>query len=62
MHGSDVKWVQERLNSHGASPKLKVDSEYGPKTRDAVRAFQKAHKLTVDGIVGKATWTALGKA
>lgn len=59
MHGSDVTWTQQRCNAHGA--KLKVDGQYGPKTRDAVRAFQKAKHLTVDGIVGKATWTALGK-
>jgi hypothetical protein len=57
---ADVKWVQEHLNSHGA--KLTVDSEYGPKTRDAVKAFQKAKKLTVDGVVGKKTWDALGKS
>jgi hypothetical protein len=62
MHGADVTWVQEHLNSHGANPKLKVDSEYGPKTRDAVRVFQHAHKLTADGIVGKLTWAALGKS
>lgn len=59
MHGSDVTWVQQHLNSHGA--KLKVDGEYGTKTRDAVRAFQKAKHLTVDGIVGKLTWNALSK-
>jgi hypothetical protein len=60
MHGSDVTWTQQHLNTHGA--KLKVDSEYGTKTRDAVKVFQRAKKLTVDGIVGKATWTALGKS
>jgi glycosyl hydrolase family 25/putative peptidoglycan binding protein len=59
MHGSNVKWIQERLNAHGAH--LKVDSEYGAKTRDAVRAFQKAHHLTVDGVVGKQTWGALAR-
>lgn len=56
---ADVKWVQQHLNSHGA--KLTVDSEYGPKTRDAVMAFQRSHKLEVDGIVGKSTWGALSK-
>jgi peptidoglycan hydrolase-like protein with peptidoglycan-binding domain len=59
-HNADVKWVQQHLNSHGA--KLSVDSQFGPKTRDAVKAFQRAKKLEVDGIVGAKTWTALGKS
>jgi hypothetical protein len=58
-HDSNVQWIQQRLNAHGA--KLTVDSEFGPLTEKAVKAFQKSHKLTVDGIVGKNTWTALGK-
>lgn len=61
MHGSDVKWVQERLDNHGAKPTLKVDSEYGPKTRDAVHAFQVKQHIGVDGIVGLETWRALAK-
>lgn len=61
MHGSDVTWTQEHLNSHGASPKLKADGQYGTKTRDAVKTFQRAKKLTADGIVGKQTWNALAK-
>jgi hypothetical protein len=60
MHGSDVTWAQQRLNAHGS--KLTADGQYGPKTAAAVRAFQKAKHLTADGIVGKATWTALGKS
>jgi hypothetical protein len=59
MHGSDVTWVQQRLNAHGA--KLKVDGEYGKLTAAAVRAFQKAKKLTADSIVGAKTWNALAK-
>jgi hypothetical protein len=59
-HNADVKWVQQHLNSHGAH--LTVDSEFGPKTRDAVKAFQRAKKLEADGIVGRLTWTALGKS
>jgi Domain of unknown function (DUF1906)/Putative peptidoglycan binding domain len=59
MHGSDVRWAQKRLNGKGAKPLLDADGYYGPKTRDAVRAFQKAKHLTVDGIVGRKTWDAL---
>jgi hypothetical protein len=62
MHGSDVTWVQQHLNTHDASPKVKADGEYGTKTREAVKTFQHAKKLTADGIVGPSTWAALGKS
>ena len=61
MHGADVKWAQERLNKHGARPALKADGEFGKLTRDAVEAYQGAHGLTRDGVVGKHTWDSLAK-
>lgn len=64
MHGLDVEWVQERLNRHGASPRLKVDGEYGSKTAQEVHDFQvKQHfsAAQVDGVVGPKTWAALAK-
>ena len=41
--------------------KINVDGDFGPETKTAVEAFQKAHHLKVDGIVGPQTWKALGK-
>lgn len=56
-----VKVLQEKLNAHGAKPKLVGDGNFGLKTEAAVKVFQKANKLTVDGIVGPQTWGALNK-
>ena len=55
--GSCVKFLQADLNGRGLP--LAQDSSFGPATRQAVIAFQHAHGLTADGIVGPATWKAL---
>ena len=39
-----------------------ADSIYGTQTLRAVKEFQKANSLTVDGICGTATWGAIDKA
>lgn len=36
-----------------------IDSRFGLQTERAVMAFQRAYGLTVDGIVGQATWNAI---
>ena len=36
-----------------------VDGKIGPKTREAIRAFQKDNDLTPDGVCGKKTWDLL---
>ena len=56
--GSDVYILQDRLNSLGFNCGT-VDGDFGPKTDAAVRAFQKAAGIGVDGIVGPQTWAAL---
>ncbi|MCA1703979.1 MAG: peptidoglycan-binding protein [Actinobacteria bacterium] len=55
--GAEVRQLQEKLNGHGAG--LDPDSDFGPATDRAVRKFQRATKLEVDGIVGPATWDRL---
>ena len=50
-----VMWIQRRLG-------LAADGKFGPQTEAAVRAFQQAHGLDVDGIVGLRTFAALGWA
>ena len=39
----------------------KYDGEFGPLTQAAVNRFQKWAKISVDGVCGKDTWTALLK-
>ena len=58
--GAQVKTLQRLLNALGYDSG-KVDGIFGQATRAAVVAFQRAKGLTADGIVGKATWTALLK-
>ncbi len=60
--GPDVADAQQLLNQHGATPPLVVDGIFGPKTRQATIAFQKAHGLAPDGIIGPLTWGALESA
>lgn len=56
-NGENVKLLQTLLNAHGA--KLKVDGDFGKLTEAAVRAFQKANGLQVDGIAGPLTHASL---
>ncbi|WP_072620958.1 peptidoglycan-binding protein [Spirulina major] len=59
--GDTVKAVQTKLVElkYGIGP-AGIDSIYGPDTKSAVSAFQKANGLTVDGIVGPATIAKMG--
>lgn len=56
--GPLVEDVQRALVAHGLN--VAVDGRFGRQTRAAVKAFQKAHRLTVDGRVGAQTWAVLG--
>lgn len=60
MKGEDVKQLQEALINLGYDlGKNGADGDFGSATYSAVRAFQKAKGLIVDGIAGKATLGAL---
>lgn len=56
--GETVKTLQTILNEVDNAG-LVVDGSFGSATRSAVKAFQEANNLKVDGIVGPATWAAL---
>lgn len=58
--GTQVLVLQWLLNKAGYNAGA-ADGIFGSKTLAAVKAYQKAHNLTVDGIVGKNTWAALLK-
>jgi hypothetical protein len=58
--GAAVSALQTRLRAWGAN--IAIDGVFGPITRAAVEAFQKAHHLVVDGVAGPATWAALLKS
>ena len=58
--GDAVKKLQEILISNGYScGSYGADGDFGSATENAVKAFQKDHGLTVDGIVGEKTWAKL---
>jgi peptidoglycan hydrolase-like protein with peptidoglycan-binding domain len=51
--GASVRLLQRRLG-------VAADGVFGPGTARAVRRFQRGRGMTADGIVGAATWSALG--
>jgi peptidoglycan hydrolase-like protein with peptidoglycan-binding domain len=61
--GEAVRAVQSQFQARNLSGDpargLQVDGVFGPKTNAAVRGFQQAAGLAVDGIVGQFTWNAL---
>lgn len=56
-NGEPVKRLQTALNGKGAS--LKVDGDFGPMTKAALKKFQTERGLVSDGICGPQSWAAL---
>lgn len=56
--GKITKILQQRLTDLGFNTKG-IDGIFGQNTKKAVMNFQKSRKLSVDGIVGKNTWSKL---
>ena len=59
--GEEVRVIKRQLNriaeNYPAIPKIpELNGYFNRETEDAVRAFQSIFNLTVDGVVGKATW------
>jgi len=50
--GDDVRKLQAKLG-------IEAIGKFGPKTDAAVKAWQSAHGLTADGIVGDGTWSKM---
>lgn len=60
MNNDAVKSLQKNLIALGYKlPKYGADGGFGEETKNAVKAFQKAEGLSVDGIVGPATLSAI---
>ncbi|MBR0535983.1 MAG: SH3 domain-containing protein [Clostridia bacterium] len=57
--GESVKWLQWHLAQLGYLSEKDIDGSFGGMTDTAVRNFQTDKKLTVDGLVGSGTRSAL---
>lgn len=57
--GSEVRQIQTKLKNWGYYTGT-VDGVYGKLTEDAVRKFQRYNNLTVDGVAGPNTLSAMG--
>ena len=56
-----VRDLQDALKVLGHDPGP-IDGVFGAKTESAVKAFQKAREIPVDGIVGRVTWINIDEA
>ena len=61
--GTSVRALQNYLNAISETytkiPKINVDGDFGPATRNAVREYQREFGLTPNGLVGAVTWNSI---
>lgn len=61
-----IRQLQDALNNYGYRDKdgrvLREDGGFGDRTKEAVQAYQQAHGLKADGVVGPQTLEALKKS
>lgn len=62
--GDSVRFIESYLNristiNQYGWPDLTIDGDFGPDVKEDVMAFQAVSKLSIDGIVGPSTWSAL---
>jgi peptidoglycan hydrolase-like protein with peptidoglycan-binding domain len=57
--GDDVKRLQRLLVMLKYLDYTGIDGSFGPQTESALKSFQQANGLMVDGIAGPQTWQAL---
>ncbi|WP_394542666.1 C40 family peptidase [Priestia aryabhattai] len=62
MKNNDVKELQQVLKQKGYFKNGTTTTYFGSATKQAVVNFQKANRLATDGVVGPATWKALGSS
>ncbi|MDR6843254.1 peptidoglycan-binding domain-containing protein [Pseudoxanthomonas sacheonensis] len=64
--GESIRQLQDTLNNFGYRDKdgraLREDGGFGDRTKEAVQAYQQAHGLKADGVVGPQTLEALKKS
>ena len=64
--GENIRQLQSVLNHYGYRDKegraLREDGGFGDRTKEAVQAYQQAHGLKADGVVGPQTLEALAKS
>jgi murein L,D-transpeptidase YcbB/YkuD len=58
VDGVSPSQVQQALKKAGVY-NGKVDGKMGPKTKQAIKSFQRKNKMKADGIVGSGTWAKL---
>lgn len=56
--GETVRYLQSQLNARGFNCG-ETDGKFGKKTLEALKSFQKAEGIAVDGIAGPVTWACL---